>query len=84
MRTTLTIDDEIAMALKDLAHRSGRPFRQVVVEALRKGLHALENPEPQPDSFESPSGCRVICSLHPLHFDPRPAMFFQARQVAPG
>lgn len=52
MRTTLTIDDEVALALKDFAHQSGRPFRQVVNEALRKGLHALENPEPQPDCFE--------------------------------
>lgn len=48
MRTTLTIDDEIAMSLRDLAHRSGRPFRQVVNEALRKGLHALENPDGKP------------------------------------
>ena len=48
MRTTLTIDDEIAMSLKGLAHRSGRSFRQVVNEALRKGAHALENPESQP------------------------------------
>ncbi len=48
MRTTLTIEDEIAMALKDLSHRSGRPFRQVVNEALRKGVHALENPGSQP------------------------------------
>ncbi len=48
MRTTLTIDDEIAMSLKDFAHRNGRSFRQVVNEALRKGVHALENPGVQP------------------------------------
>ncbi len=48
MRTTLTIDDEIAMSLRELAHRSGKSFRQVVNEALRKGAHALENPEAQP------------------------------------
>jgi hypothetical protein len=38
MRTTLTIDDAIARALKDLAHRSGKPFKQVVNETLRAGL----------------------------------------------
>jgi hypothetical protein len=38
MRTTLTIDDRIAKALKDLAHRSNRPFKDVVNEALRAGL----------------------------------------------
>jgi hypothetical protein len=40
MRTTLTIDDAIAKALKDLAHRSGKPFKQVVNETRRAGLDA--------------------------------------------
>ena len=48
MRTTLTIDDEIAKSLRDLAHRNGRPFRHVVNDALRKGLNALENPDGKP------------------------------------
>jgi hypothetical protein len=38
MRTTLTLDDRIAKALKTLAHRTGKPFKQVVNETLRKGL----------------------------------------------
>ncbi len=38
MRTTLTIDDGIAQALKELAHRSNKPFKQVVNETLRAGL----------------------------------------------
>jgi hypothetical protein len=38
MRTTLTIDDRIAKALKDLAHRSNRPFKDVVNDTLRAGL----------------------------------------------
>jgi hypothetical protein len=37
---TLTIDDRIAKALKDLAHRSNRPFKDVVNEILRAGLTA--------------------------------------------
>jgi hypothetical protein len=40
MRTTLTIDDAIARALKELAHRSNKPFEQVVNEMLRAGLSA--------------------------------------------
>jgi hypothetical protein len=40
MRTTLTIDDAIAKALKDLAHRSSKPFKEVVNETLRAGLNA--------------------------------------------
>jgi hypothetical protein len=40
MRTTLTIDDHIARALKELAQRSGKPLKQVVNETLRAGLSA--------------------------------------------
>ena len=38
MRTTLTIDDRIAKALKEAAHRSGRSFKAVVNETLQTGL----------------------------------------------
>jgi hypothetical protein len=38
VRTTLTIDDHIARALKERAHRLGKPFKQVVNETLRAGL----------------------------------------------
>jgi plasmid stability protein len=38
MRTTLTLDDDVAAKLKAEARRSGRPFRDVVNEALRAGL----------------------------------------------
>jgi hypothetical protein len=38
IRTTLTIDDGIAQALKELAHRSNKPFKQLVNETLRAGL----------------------------------------------
>ncbi len=40
MRTTLTLEDSIAAALKNAAHRSGKPFKQVVNETLRAGLKA--------------------------------------------
>ena len=40
MRTTLTLDEQIAKALKDAAHRTGKPFKQVVNETLRAGLVA--------------------------------------------
>lgn len=40
MRTTLTLDDSIAQALKERAHRSGQSFKETVNETLRKGLSA--------------------------------------------
>jgi hypothetical protein len=40
MRTTLTIDERLARDLKEIAHRSGKPFKQVVNETLQAGLGA--------------------------------------------
>ena len=48
MRTTLTLDERIAKALKALAHRTGKPFKQVVNETLQKGLAAGEARKPRP------------------------------------
>jgi hypothetical protein len=48
MRTTLTLDDRIAKALKVLAHRSGKPFKQVVNETLKAGLAARDSPTARP------------------------------------
>lgn len=38
MRTTLTLDEDVAARLKSLARRSGLAFRQVVNDVLRRGL----------------------------------------------
>jgi hypothetical protein len=38
MRTTLTLDDDVAAKLKAESRRAGRPFRDVVNETLRCGL----------------------------------------------
>jgi hypothetical protein len=45
MRTTITLDEDVAAKLKSLARRSGRAFRAVVNETLRRGLvHAATAP----------------------------------------
>ena len=44
MRTTLTIDDDVLDRAKSLAGKLHVPFRQVVNEALRAGLRAVEEP----------------------------------------
>ena len=38
MRTTLTLDEDVAAKLRTQVKRSGRSFRDVVNEALRRGL----------------------------------------------
>lgn len=44
MRTTLTLDDDLARLLKKTARDKQRPFKQVVNEAIRAGLATLEKP----------------------------------------
>ncbi|HET7711133.1 MAG TPA: DUF2191 domain-containing protein [Thermoanaerobaculia bacterium] len=46
MRTTLTLDDALARELREIAHRSGKPFKHVVNEAIRRGLHASRPSRP--------------------------------------
>ena len=40
MRTTLTLDDDVAAGLRTEARKSGEPFKQVVNRVLHFGLHA--------------------------------------------
>jgi hypothetical protein len=37
MRTTLTLDPDVARALEEEAHRQRKPFKQVVNETIRRG-----------------------------------------------
>jgi hypothetical protein len=43
MRTTLTLEKDVAVALKDEARRSGRPLKRIVNETLRAGLVARKS-----------------------------------------
>ncbi|MCY3799973.1 MAG: antitoxin [Chloroflexi bacterium] len=45
MRTTLTLDDDIADALREQARLLNKPFNQIVNDALRRGL----SPSPPDD-----------------------------------
>jgi hypothetical protein len=38
MRTTLTLDDDLAERIADLARESRRPFKSVLNDTLRRGL----------------------------------------------
>jgi len=40
VRTTLTLDDDVAAKLRTEVRRSGRPFKQVVNQTLRLGLNS--------------------------------------------
>jgi plasmid stability protein len=51
MRTTLTLDDDVAAKLKAEARRSGRSFRDIVNDTLRRGL-ATRRLAPTPKPFK--------------------------------
>lgn len=44
MRTTLTLDEDVAKLLEKELQRSGKPFKQVVNHFLRLGLRVKELP----------------------------------------
>ena len=47
MRTTLTLDDDVATKLRAEAQRAGRPIRDVVNDTLRRGLASRRVTSPQ-------------------------------------
>jgi predicted transcriptional regulator len=42
MRTTVTLDDDLAIRLERLSHEQGRSFKAVINEAIRAGLESLQ------------------------------------------
>lgn len=46
MRTTVTLDDDLASRLRDRAHRRGVPFKAAINEAIRNGLERTREPAP--------------------------------------
>ena len=48
MRTTLTLDEDVASLLSKEARKSGEPFKKVVNRFLRLGLAAAKQPAQKP------------------------------------
>jgi hypothetical protein len=44
MRTTLTLDDDLVRELREKAHQTGAPFKEVVNKAIRAGLDQIDKP----------------------------------------
>ena len=62
MRTTLTLDEDLARLLQEEARRSGLPFKQVVNRVIRLGLRA------------EGSGPREPFHVRPLSFRVKPGI----------
>lgn len=46
MRTTLTLDDDVAAKLKDLCRRTGESFKAALNRVLRDGLNLRKSQKP--------------------------------------
>ncbi len=51
MRTTLTLDEDLALRLKKLARSTGASFKEVVNRTIRLGLSLGEGPTADQDRF---------------------------------
>jgi hypothetical protein len=52
VRTTLTLDDDVARRLQGEVRRSGKSFKEVVNETLRVGLSGRRKPRAAEPPFE--------------------------------
>lgn len=55
MRTTLTLDDDVAAVLTRLQRAQRRPFKELVNEALRQGLKHLTAKPKARKSYRTPA-----------------------------
>jgi hypothetical protein len=51
MRTTLTLDPDVAALLRRVARRRGTSFKETVNDALRRGLESIVKPAASPESY---------------------------------
>jgi len=64
MKTTLTIEDDLMQALREKAHKTGSPFKEVVNKAIRAGLENVDKPRQI-----KPYKCRVYSLGYPPRAD---------------
>ena len=69
MRTTLTLDDDVADFLKAQSRLHDKPFKQVVNEVLRRGM-APASRESRPPRFRVvPNRSRLVPGVDPLRLN---------------
>jgi hypothetical protein len=67
MRTTLTLDDDLAEALNRVARLTGRSFKAVVNDTLRRGLAQSGSGTPGLEPFAvEPQSCGWMPGIDPL------------------
>ncbi len=66
MRTTLTLDDQLARQLKEIARLRNESFKSVVNAVIRRGLRQADKPARRPPPFEvRPKSCGFRTGIDP-------------------
>ena len=63
MRTTLTIDDDIAIQLEKIRRHHNAPLKQIVNDALRRGLQALSEKSTPKKPFKTKAVSLGACLM---------------------
>ena len=65
MRTTLTLDDDVAEKLREQARLQDRSFKQVVNDALRRGMSPDIREDPRPKYRVEPNHSALVPGIDP-------------------
>ena len=55
MRTTITLDEDVAALLRRVAQKKKLRFKELINEALRLGLDRMSSPEKRAGRYRTPS-----------------------------
>ncbi len=66
MRTTLTLDDDLALSLKEQARLLDKPFKQVVNDTLRRGMSQVVRETPAPGYRVVPNRSGLAKGIDPM------------------
>ena len=69
MRTTLTLDDDLADYLKMQSRLQGRPFKQVVNDALRRGIAPASQRSELPTFRVIPNRSALVTGVDPVRLN---------------
>ena len=66
MRTTLSLDDDVAVLIERARSSRDLSLKEVVNEALRRGLRQMETPQPKRARYATPSADLGSCLVPDL------------------
>lgn len=63
MRTTITLDDDVAVELEKLRRETGRTFKDIVNETLRAGLRPAPRQTVEPVQYTQPRAMGALVDV---------------------